>query len=750
MPTSHSETGSGNRLARESSPYLLLHAGNPVDWYPWGEEAFEKARSEGKPIFLSVGYSTCYWCHVMERECFSNVSIAERLNEGFVSIKLDREERPDLDEIYMTATQLLTQQGGWPNSVFLTPGLEPFFAGTYFPPEDWHGRPGFPRILAAIREAWQERRDLVLEQAGTVARAIRQHLDAERPVERLDAEAMVGATRTGLARRFDAEWGGFGSAPKFPSPANLLLLLELARGGDEQAREMLVQTLDRMARGGIQDQLGGGFHRYSTDREWLVPHFEKMLYDNASLAAVYAEAASLAPDLGFERVARRTLDFVLAELTGPEGGFLSAIDAETHAHEGAYYTWTRKELQEILGAEAYPLLAELFGLDGRPTFEMDRYVLHLPLRLQERAEAMQTSLAALLARLEPGMQTLLEARWKRERPLVDDKILTDWNGLMIGGMARAGSSLGERRYVEAAARAADFVLARLRSETGLLHSWRQGQARISAFLDDYAFLIDGLLALHAADGSSRWLAAARELLAEQDARLWDGKAGGYFAAGEDPRLLFRSKPAHDGALASGNGVAALNLLELARITGDATLRGRAALLLRAFGRGMEQYALAHVTLALALHRLGSVESGVATETAEATRASRPADEAERVVELSGALGAPTGDGGWRRFTVELRIAEGWHVNATPASADFLVATDVRVAQGQLRDVRYPEAGTLRSELAREPIAVYAGSVRIEGEIEPAPAGVPRVLVTYQACDETRCLSPVTREVALTP
>ena len=406
-----------NRLARESSPYLLLHKDNPVDWYPWGEEAFARARAEDKPIFLSIGYSTCYWCHVMERESFSDPEIAREMNEGFVCVKVDREERPDVDEIYMAATQLITRSGGWPNSVFLTPDLKPFFAGTYFPPADARGRPGFPQgpagpargvALPASRaapagRAWWRRR--CSEHLGSGRRARR---------ARSPGAELVDAVREGLAARFDPEWGGFGPAPKFPSPANLFFLLE--RAADDEAREMLVTTLDRMARGGLMDQLAGGFHRYSTDEAWLVPHFEKMLYDNASLAWLYAEASALAPGAGFDRVARFTLDFVLREMTGPEGGFLSAIDAETDGHEGAYYTWTAEELDAALPGPEGRLFRAVYGLEGPPPFEGERYVLFLHTPLAEQARAGGLSEAELLRRLEPGRRALLEARARRERP----------------------------------------------------------------------------------------------------------------------------------------------------------------------------------------------------------------------------------------------------------------------------------------------------------------------------------------------
>ena len=438
-----------NRLARESSPYLLLHKDNPVDWHPWGEEAFARARSEDKPIFLSVGYSTCYWCHVMERESFSDPEIARQLNEGFVCVKVDREERPDVDEIYMTATQLITRSGGWPNSVFLTPDLKPFFAGTYFPPADGRGRPGLPRVLQGLREAWLFRRPELLQQAEMVARAMAQHLVAPGGGgSTLPGPEVAQAVQEGLAARFDPEWGGFSHAPKFPSPANLFFLLE--RSADDAARGMLLTTLDRMARGGLMDQVGGGFHRYSTDEAWLVPHFEKMLYDNASLAWLYAEASSLAPGAGFDRVARSTLDFVLREMTGPDGGFLSAIDAETDGHEGAYYTWTADELDRALPGDEGRLFRAVYGLEGPPPFEGERYVpfLHAPLSVQARTGGL--SEPELLRRLEPGRRALLEERSRRERPITDDKVLADWNGLMIGAMSRAGARLAEPRYIAAA------------------------------------------------------------------------------------------------------------------------------------------------------------------------------------------------------------------------------------------------------------------------------------------------------------
>ncbi len=734
-----------NRLARESSPYLLLHAENPVDWFPWGDEAFEKARAEDKPIFLSVGYSTCYWCHVMERESFSDAEIARQLNQHFVSIKLDREERPDLDEIYMTATQLLTQQGGWPNSLFLDHDAKPFFAGTYFPPDDRHGRPGFPRILQAIREAWALRRAELTEQAEALYEAIRAQSAADQSGASAPDAAAASEAQAQLARRFDPAHGGFGRAPKFPSPSNLFLLHDRA-AADPAAREMLVVSLDRMARGGLQDQLGGGFHRYSVDAQWLVPHFEKMLYDNAALARLYAEAASLDAGAGFDRVARATLDFVLAELTGDHGGFLSALDAETDGDEGAYYVWTREQLDATLDAVSRSLLGRVYGFDGPPNFEHGRYVLHLPLPLAEQAKALDLDVALLLSRMEPGRRALLDQRRKRKRPLTDDKVLCDWNGLTIGALAVAFRLLGERRYLDAAVRSARFVMASLRDPASgvLRHAWRAGQSKLDALLDDYAFLIDGLIELHDATGDAEWLRSAGRLQDEQDRRLWDEAAGGYFNAGEDARLLVRSKAAHDGAVASANGVAALNLLALYARTGEARHRDRAVALLRAFARSVREYPLGHVTLTRAAARLAAEPvrprpltpaAPPAAAPVPAAGAARAADEAAQAVTVRGRLDR-TAPGAWKPFTLELAIREGFHLNANPPLLRFMTPTEVRSAENAVRELRYPKLDR------------YEGRVMIEGEVETREDRPAVVSLSYQACDEDRCLLPQSREVVL--
>jgi uncharacterized protein YyaL (SSP411 family) len=748
-----------NRLARESSPYLQLHKDNPVDWYPWGEEAFARARAEDKPIFLSVGYSTCYWCHVMERESFSDPEIARQLNEGFVSIKVDREERPDVDEIYMGATQLITRSGGWPNSVFLTPDLRPFFAGTYFPPQDARGRPGFPRILQSLRQAWLFRRAELLQQAEIVSQAMEQHLRAPLggPRDALPDEGTAAEAEAQLRARFDPRFGGFGQAPKFPSPANLFFLLDRAFDS-EPAREMLVVTLDAMARGGLMDQLAGGFHRYSTDEAWLVPHFEKMLYDNAALARLYAESSHLAAGLGFERVARLTLDFVLRELTSAEGGFLSAIDAETDGHEGAYYTWTAGELDAVLAGADGKLFRAAHGLEGEPSFEGDRYVVYVPSPYAEQARALGVPEAELLRRLEPGRRALLAAREAREHPLVDDKVLTDWNGLMIGAFARAGALLREPRYLAAAERAARFLLERLVGADGtLLHVFREGRAAIPAYLDDYAFLVQGLLELEAASGESRWLDEAVRLSEQQDARLADAEEGGWFSAGVDPHLLVRTKTGFDGAVASGNGVAALNAIALASATGDARHRGRAEAALRAFAGGISEAPLAHVTLVRALGELRALLEAApeaeAPEPAAASAAGRGDElasasealeqEAYDAVEIEARLGSSEDDD-WKPFRIELALKPGWHVNANPAGAG-LVPVSVGGVTGGVRAVRYPPGAPLAGAAGS---MIYSGRVTIEGEIERRGGGAASVEVKYQACDEGRCLPPVARIVRL--
>jgi uncharacterized protein YyaL (SSP411 family) len=753
--SSHDSSHS-NRLAGESSPYLLLHQHNPVDWYPWGEEALERARREDKPIFLSVGYSTCYWCHVMERESFSNPAVAEPMNRDFVNIKLDREERPDLDEIYMAATQILTEQGGWPNSVFLTPDLKPFYAGTYFPPEDRYGRPGFPKVLADMAAAFHDRRKDVEEQAEEMAKAMRHHLEERsQPAPEPPSGAVASRAVDALARRLDRQHGGFGGAPKFPTPSNLYLLLEMAAERPD-AGEMLTSSLDAMARGGIYDQLGGGFHRYATDREWKIPHFEKMLYDNGFLLELYAEEHARTGNAQAARVVRQTAEWIAREMTSPEGAFWSAIDAETHGHEGAFYVWSREELMAALGEEDFTFLAPLLGFAGPPFFEGSHYVLHLPEPLEAAAQRRRLPVEDLLRDVDSGRAKLFAARASRERPLTDDKILTDWNGMVIRGLAVAGQRLNEPSFVERAARAADFILSTMCPEgpggTTLLHSWRNGQGKIAAYLGDYAFLVRGLLALHDATGEKRWLSAAVELTREQSRRLRD-RSGGYFVGGASPDVLFRSKDIFDGATPAGNAVAVLNLLDLADRTGEILWRREARKALCAFTPVAEGFPEAVRMLTIAArryHEKGGIPEEVEAEysderagherDAEAAGVVKLEHEAERLVKTHLALGTESGD--WRSFRLTLEIAAGWHLQANPASEAYLVPTAVTAEGGELRNLSYPAGQPVTAAFAHEPLSVYSGKVEIRGEV----SGTARLVVTYQPCDDTRCLPPVERTV----
>ncbi len=562
---SHKHT---NHLINATSPYLLQHAHNPVNWYPWGREVLERAKKEDKPIFLSIGYSSCHWCHVMERESFENEEIARLMNEQFVSIKVDREERPDVDEIYMNAVQMLTGSGGWPLSVFLTPGLKPYLGGTYFPPEDKFGRPGFRRVLLVASKAYKERRDDVVKQAAAVTRRLEQITAGPSASARIDI-GLIGRAVRQYRAAFDGRWGGFGGAPKFPpSGAIALLLRHHHRSPDKDALQMATVTLDRMASGGMYDQLGGGFHRYSVDQRWLVPHFEKMLYDNALLAAVYLDAYRVTGKPLCRRVARETLDYVLRVMTDEAGAFHSAQDADSEGEEGKYYVWSPEEIGEVLGEKDAGLLISYYGVAEDGNFE-GRNILHLPASIEEFVRKEGLKLDEFRRRLDGMKQKLLAARDRRVPPGKDDKVLTDWNGLMISAMARGYQVLGDERYRAAAERAADFIFTRMRPKGRLLHTYRAGRSHIDAFLDDYAFMLQASVDLYEATFDVRWIDRANGLLREMTDKLWDENSGGFFSTPKGKAyLLVRGKDAHDSALPAGNAIAAHALLRLARLTGD--------------------------------------------------------------------------------------------------------------------------------------------------------------------------------------
>lgn len=579
-----------NRLASEKSPYLLQHAGNPVDWYPWGEEAFARARAENKPVFLSIGYSTCHWCHVMAHESFEDEAVARLMNDAFVSIKVDREERPDIDGVYMTACQLMTGGGGWPLSIVMTPDKKPFFAATYIPRESRFGRIGMLDLVPRIKEIWAQRQSDVRASADEIAAALGR-LSENVAGRDLGAPALTLAFEQ-LAARFDIEHGGFGDAPKFPCPQNLLFLLRYwKRTGDPSALRMAELTLERMSRGGIWDHVGFGFHRYSTDRQWLVPHFEKMLYDQALMAMAYAEAYQATGRAKYEKTAREIFTYVLLDMTAPEGGFYTAEDADSEGEEGRFYLWTAEEIRAVLNGEDGDLAVAVFNVSEQGNYREEagglpagRNILHLRESMADLARRAGMSEPQLQQRLGRIRERLFEHRTRRPHPHRDDKILTDWNGLMIAALAKGAQAFGEHEYAEAARRAADFLLTALIAPDGrLLHRYRQGEAAIKGSADDYAFLVWGLIELYEATFEVRYLEAALELNRQFLAHFWDETGGGFWATPDDgEEILFRRKEIFDGALPSANAVAVLNLLRIGRMTADPEMEDRAAGILKAF------------------------------------------------------------------------------------------------------------------------------------------------------------------------
>ena len=618
-----------NRLASEHSPYLLQHKDNPVDWYPWGEEAFARARAEDKPIFLSIGYSTCHWCHVMEHESFESAAIAGILNSRFISIKVDREERPDVDRVYMTFVQATTGGGGWPMSVWLTPALQPFYGGTYFPPVARWGKPGFAEILEEIARVWREERDKVLQSAAHIVERLRTFGASERSGAGVPPPAILDRAVEEFAAAFDARRGGFGNAPKFPRPADLLFLLrEHARTGNAGARDMAVATLRAMALGGMRDHVGGGFHRYSVDADWRVPHFEKMLYDQAQLVLACLEAAQATGEAFFADVAVDTLDYVRRDLADPGGAFYSAEDADSvpperagdpapHKMEGAFYIWTDVEIAALLGADA-GVVRERFGVrpGGNAPFDpqnefTNKNLLYMAKSIAETAAAVSRPVAEVEAALHRARLTLLERRSTRPRPHLDDKILTAWNGLMIAALARASRVLdGQPRFLDDARRAAAFIERQLwDAETGTLRRrFRNGAAGVDGYAEDYAYLVFGLLELFQAGGEPRWLEWALRLQARQDELFWDEADGGWFSTtGKDPSVLLRLREDYDGAEPAASSISVLNLLTLSHLTASEAMDDRIG---RTFGAFASRAAQMGRAVPMMLAALSTYHAGV--------------------------------------------------------------------------------------------------------------------------------------------
>ena len=721
-----------NRLVHETSPYLLLHAHNPVDWYPWNDEALERAKKENKLIFLSVGYSTCYWCHVMERKVFSNPEIAKMMNKDFINIKIDREERPDLDEIYMTATQLLTQRGGWPNSVFLTPDLKPFYAGTYFPPTDMPGRPGFPTILDAVHEAWVTREAEVIESANQISDTI--EMATSRGFTALTAKPLNRSLITGaldyLRTAYSHAYGGFGNAPKFPSPANLeLLLSEYERTPDASLLKMVTYTLDMMAYGGMYDQIGGGFHRYSVDAKWLVPHFEKMLYDNAQLAKVYLRAYQLTQEPRYRRIAEEIFSFVFREMTAPEGGFYSALDAETDAEEGKYYVWTTDEIQKILGTKEAKPFGDVYGVQKGPNFE-GKNILYVP-----EGTAAEDALRSVAS----AREKLLAARAKREYPLLDTKIIVNWNGLMIEALAYGYQVLGEERYLTAASRATRFILNTMRKPDGeLWHTYTAGITKQNAYLDDYAFFVKGLLRLYRATGEEQWLDLARALTDTMIRLFWDDKNGGFYYTRADAKhLIVRTKKPYDSAIPSGNSVTVENLVELGK-----DYRNYTEKTLRTFADSMSQAPSSFMYMLFALNQYLTLEEGLGSDTTPlVTATAQVKSKKDEILNIE----------------LHLKIAAGWHINANPAGQANLIPTTLEVDTDtpvEIVDVAYPKGKSAHFEFSDGSLNVYEGSLTIPLTLTPKPNPTPHkntqitLKLTYQPCNETECLFPQTLDIPL--
>ncbi|NLI13239.1 MAG: thioredoxin domain-containing protein [Peptococcaceae bacterium] len=561
-----------NRLGGEKSPYLLQHANNPVHWFPWGDEAFEKAKKENKPIFLSIGYSTCHWCHVMERESFEDDEVAAILNNNFVSIKVDREERPDIDHIYMLVCQNMTGQGGWPLTILMTPAKKPFYAGTYFPKHEKWGRAGLVDILIQVSEKWRQDPDLLVKIGEQVTQSL-QSGDKDLPVDKITGKILQNAF-TQARSLFDSKYGGFGTAPKFPTPHNLSFLLRYwKRNNEPEALAMVEKTLESMYRGGIYDHIGYGFARYSTDGKWLVPHFEKMLYDNALLALAYTECFQATGRSLYAKVAKEIFTYVLRDMTSPEGGFYSAEDADSEGEEGKFYVWSPAEVKNILGEKEGEIYCRLFDITAKGNFEGRSIPNLISAPPFNAAGEINSKTDEMTVSIGLQRQKLFDARAKRVHPYKDDKILTSWNGLMIAALARGAAVFSEPVYKEAAVRAVDFILQKLRREDGrLLARYRDGESDYQAYLDDYAFLTWGLLELYGATFEVTYLVSALKLAGQMIDLFWDKENGGFFFYGEDAeRLIARPKEIYDGALPSGNSAALHNLLRLARLTGNTEL-----------------------------------------------------------------------------------------------------------------------------------------------------------------------------------
>ena len=696
-----------NRLIDEDSPYLLQHAHNPVDWYPWGDEAFEVAKQDDKPVFLSIGYSTCHWCHVMEHESFDDEEIANFLNEYFVCIKLDREQRPDLDDIYMTGVQMMTGQGGWPMSNFLTHEAHPFFAGTYYPPGN------FLQLLVQLRQAWETKRADVLKQAAEMSMAIGRVTSAKSKVMELSRD-LIRQAALALIGRLDETDGGFGNAPKFPNESQLLLLLDdCRRNRSEDSLHALKLTLDKMYQGGIYDQVAGGFHRYSVDAQWLVPHFEKMLYNQAQLLSVYSQAWALMGDPAYHRIAKEIGDYVLRELRAPSGGFYSATDADSQGEEGLFFVWRYEELERVLDTEQFSLLQDVYGVSASGNFEGSN-ILNLRTSLESYAVSGDIDIHGLLARLKEIKLRLYEIREKREHPLRDEKIISAWNGMMISSLAIAADELKVPRFMEAAVAAADMIWnIHVKRKDGLV-LWRislQDHTSIPGCLEDYACLAEALLRLYCYGSDLKHLERGMELLQTMSLLFRDETGGGYFMTAEATAgpMITRPKSPMDGAMPSGNSVSLRALVTAYQVSGDQQVKSIADEAIIGFSGLIQASPSAFSTMILAISDL-SLGSRDKVQFA-----------AEGKIRIALTRKATVA-------TLKIEIREGWHINANDINSDELIATEV-IGAAEVVMVNYPPSLQIG----------YRGSFEIRVEI--ATVQPCQIQLRLQACDDTRCLAP---------
>ena len=716
-----------NRLILEDSPYLLQHAHNPVDWYPWGPEAFERAKRENKPIFLSIGYSTCHWCHVMEEESFEDLQIAKYLNEHFICIKVDREQRPDIDTIYMTALMIMNRSGGWPMSSFLTPEGKTFYAGTYFPPEHFLG------LLQQINQAWKNRRNQILQQADAVAKALKEVLSAGSASKKIDEKAFKHCLNT-LKNIHDERFGGFGGAPKFPSESNYLFLADYYfRNACPECLKILEKDLDIIGRSGLHDQVGGGFHRYSTDEQWLVPHFEKMLYNQANMARVYIKGWSITGNPYFAWIAKRTLEYVLRDMSSPEGAFYSATDADSEGREGLYFLWTPDQIEKALGPKDAEFAKDIYGITSSGNFE-GANILHIDSPLSFYVQSSGTTLEKLLERLDHINSQLLKVRSHRIPPLRDEKIITAWNGMMITALAEGYEYLGQEAFKKAALRAGEYLWKQNYDPSkGLKRVIFKGRSSLSAMLKDYACLAEGFVHLYDITQEPEWLMRAEKLAEEMVAKFWDQQSGGFFmteAVGDGTPLITRPKEGGDGATPSGNAIAVHLMAMLAARTGSPQYMAKAQKTLEAFAQEINQQPASFTYMLIGAAEALYGETGP---------------------KQYGAMGKVMAQAAWAASdTIEVTIflKNGFHINTNAPSDKGLIPTSLKLSPTskgwRLEQVTYPKPAKIKSGDLKTDLPVYTDKVRIFAKVkatESRPLKGPVLALSMQVCSSRECLAP---------